>query len=231
MYRRPEFLRLNFMDRWISVWMNRCFQFTQLPRIGYLKSACTSSVQFSNKILSEHVVRHNQSTVLIIWFARKAQWRILSQFFREWPWCELPRRMWFQNDVAPCHYYGPVRTHLTQQFSRWWIGRKGPIEWPARSLDLNPIDFFVSPQKNRFLQSNPRYFAEIVYAQEDNSEQELRNRLRQVQVQMENKPEPFRKLRNIFLKRCWACIQANGGHFEHLLYVLSERINIFFFGN
>lgn len=72
------------------------------------------------------------------------------------------------------------------------------------------------------------YFAEIVYAQEYNSEQELRNRLRQVQVQMENKPEPFRKSRNIFLKQCWACIQANGGHFEHLLYVLSERINIFF---
>ena len=61
------------------------------------------------------------------------------------------------------------------------------------------------------------YFKEIVYAQEYNSEQELRDRLRQVQVQMENNPEPFRKLRNNFLKRYRACMQANGGHFEHLL--------------
>ena len=24
-----------------------------------------------------------------------------------------------------------------------WIGRRGPVEWPARSPDLTPMDFFL----------------------------------------------------------------------------------------
>ncbi|KAJ8889279.1 hypothetical protein PR048_008777 [Dryococelus australis] len=38
---------------------------------------------------------------------------------------------WFQHDGAPT------------QFSLAWIGRSGPIAWPARSPDLTPLDYFL----------------------------------------------------------------------------------------
>ncbi|KAJ4432790.1 hypothetical protein ANN_21429 [Periplaneta americana] len=33
-------------------------------------------------------------------------------------------------------------SRLNEQFSGHWIGRRGPVEWPARSPDLTPLDFF-----------------------------------------------------------------------------------------
>ncbi|UYV81060.1 hypothetical protein LAZ67_19002681 [Cordylochernes scorpioides] len=36
-----------------------------------------------------------------------------------------------------------VRAYLDQNLSGQWIGRRGPIEFPARSPDLTPLDFFL----------------------------------------------------------------------------------------
>ncbi|KAG5899890.1 hypothetical protein JTB14_012353 [Gonioctena quinquepunctata] len=48
----------------------------------------------------------------------------------------------FQQDGAPAHYYGAVRRYLDEEYRGRWIGRRGSIEWPARSPDLTPLDFF-----------------------------------------------------------------------------------------
>jgi hypothetical protein len=32
---------------------------------------------------------------------------------------------------------------LDEQYPDRWIGRGGPRSWPARSPDLNPLDFFL----------------------------------------------------------------------------------------
>lgn len=54
----------------------------------------------------------------------------------------LRQRMWFQQDGCPAHYARRVREHLSNTFPDRWIGRLGPILWPPRSPDLNPLDFF-----------------------------------------------------------------------------------------
>ena len=46
----------------------------------------------------------------------------------------------FQQDGVPPHYDAQVRQFLDQRFHNHWIGRRGPIEWPARSPDLSPLD-------------------------------------------------------------------------------------------
>jgi len=46
--------------------------------------------------------------------------------------------IYFQQDRAS-HYSINVRQYLDKIFSE---GRRGHIEWPARSLDLNPFDYF-----------------------------------------------------------------------------------------
>ena len=51
--------------------------------------------------------------------------------------------IYFQQDGAAPHYSRSVRRYLDQLFRDRWIGRKGSIEWPARSPDLTPLDYFL----------------------------------------------------------------------------------------
>lgn len=56
---------------------------------------------------------------------------------------QLPANsLWFQQDGAPPHYARHVREYLNNIFPNRWIGRRGFLEWPARSPDLTPLDFF-----------------------------------------------------------------------------------------
>lgn len=49
----------------------------------------------------------------------------------------------FQQDGAPPHFAATVRQFLNDTFPGRWIGRRGPMmEWPPRSPDMTPLDFF-----------------------------------------------------------------------------------------
>ncbi|EFN86571.1 hypothetical protein EAI_17558, partial [Harpegnathos saltator] len=48
-----------------------------------------------------------------------------------------------QQDDAPPHYAVIVRQFLTDTVPNRWIGRHGEIEWPSRSPDLPPLDYFL----------------------------------------------------------------------------------------
>ena len=50
--------------------------------------------------------------------------------------------LFFQQDGAPPHYALRVRSYLNEVFPQRWFGRRGSIEWPPRSPDLTPMDFF-----------------------------------------------------------------------------------------
>ena len=49
----------------------------------------------------------------------------------------------FQQDGAPPHYGLRVQQWLNDHFPSRWIGHRWPIEWPPRSPDLSPPDFFL----------------------------------------------------------------------------------------
>lgn len=55
--------------------------------------------------------------------------------------------LWLQQDGAPPHYAVSVRNYLDRVFPARWIGRRGTIEWPPRSPDLTPLDFFMGSLK------------------------------------------------------------------------------------
>lgn len=55
----------------------------------------------------------------------------------------ITARGYFMQDGAPPHWAWAVRDYLDEVFPRRWIGRNGPLLWPARSPDLNPCDFFL----------------------------------------------------------------------------------------
>lgn len=56
---------------------------------------------------------------------------------------EVRNIMWFQHDGCPAHYSLVARETLDRKFSDRWIGRAGPVNWPARSPDLTSPDFFL----------------------------------------------------------------------------------------
>jgi hypothetical protein len=51
--------------------------------------------------------------------------------------------VFFQQDGAPPHWSLTVRAFLNQHFPNRWIGRAGPISWPAKSPGITPCDFFL----------------------------------------------------------------------------------------
>jgi transposase len=88
---------------------------------------------------------------------------MLKEFL--WPKIKY-KRMLFQQDGAPPHYSLAVRAWLNEKFPGRWLGRRGPLEWPARSPDLTPCDFFLWG-----------YLKNIVYRERPATIEQLRERI------------------------------------------------------
>ncbi|KAJ8728535.1 hypothetical protein PYW07_006231 [Mythimna separata] len=118
---------------------------------------------------------------------------------------DVRQAMWLQNDGCPAHYATAVRAQLDETYPNRWIGRLGPILWPPRSPDLNPLDFlYWGCLKDR------------VYKQRITTEEELRQRI-QSAVSEINESHFARRIRASFIRRCRLCILVGGRQFEHLL--------------
>lgn len=112
--------------------------------------------------------------------------------------------LYFQQDGAPPHYRITVRQWLNDRFPNRWIGRRGPIEWPARSPDLTSPDFFLWG-----------HLKSVVYKTPPENIADLRQRITQ---ECRSIPSPvFQKVREEFESRLYHCMDRNGEHFEHLL--------------
>jgi transposase len=114
-------------------------------------------------------------------------------------------QIYYQQDGAPAHFETKVRDHLNLVFPGRWIGRCGPVAWPARSPDLSPLDYFAwSYVKERTFEGEPPQDIE-----------ELKTRISAAVAGI-----PKRALKNVvnaFSDRLYHCLTAGGGHFEHLL--------------
>jgi hypothetical protein len=65
-------------------------------------------------------------------------------------------------DGAPPHFANSVRAWLDKKSPRCWLGRHGPYEWPARSPDLTPCDFFLwGWAKNKMHHTKPHTLEEL----------------------------------------------------------------------
>ncbi|CAH1104615.1 unnamed protein product, partial [Psylliodes chrysocephalus] len=101
-------------------------------------------------------------------------------------------------------YVLPVRQFLNDAFPCQWIGRRDPIEWPARSPDLTPLDFFLWGHLKSF-----------VFKTKPDSIEDLRQR---IITECSNIPrEVFHNVRTEFENRLYYCLAQNGMHFEHLI--------------
>ncbi|GFW30333.1 uncharacterized protein TNCV_3851041 [Trichonephila clavipes] len=83
------------------------------------------------------------------------------------------QELWFQQDGATCHTARATIDLLKDTFGDRLISRFGPVNWPPRSCDLTPLDYFLwcyvnalvyadKPQTLDHLEDNIRHvFADI----------------------------------------------------------------------
>ena len=113
-------------------------------------------------------------------------------------------RMYFQQDGAPAHFSSDVRAWLDEKFTGRWIGRRGSIEWAARSPDLTPLDFFLWG-----------YVKQKVYQQPikdvDDLKQKIMNAIELISQ------ETCNNVFSEFKKRLLLVQEQNGAHIEQLL--------------
>lgn len=112
--------------------------------------------------------------------------------------------LWLQQDGAPPHYAVAVRRYLNNVFPDRWIGRRGAIEWPPRSPDLTPLDFFLWG-----------YLKSKVYQNRPHNIRDLKDRIR---IEMGRiTQDVIGRVREEFTARLSHCLIADGRQFEHLL--------------
>ncbi|KAL6417350.1 hypothetical protein ACFW04_012808 [Cataglyphis niger] len=109
----------------------------------------------------------------------------------------------FQQDGAGPHNARIVTNYLNEHFPGRWMGRYGPIRWLARSLDLNPLDFFLWG-----------YCKEVIYKTLPEDIEEQETRLRHAIWNVDE--EIMENVKINLLKRMRACVRMDGGHFDLL---------------
>lgn len=116
----------------------------------------------------------------------------------------LIRNMKFQHDGCPAHYRRGVREWLDNEYPNRWIGRGGPIPWPARSPDLTPMDFYVWGHMKTLVynENNPIETIDILRQKIIEAADEIRRDLTTVVVKS--------GLRH----RMRVCVRNRGGHVE-----------------
>lgn len=114
------------------------------------------------------------------------------------------RQLWWQQDGAPPHNGRRVRNLLNELFPNKWMGNQGPVRWPARSPDLNPLDYFLwGFLQNRLYKNTPENI--------DVLRQSLIREIRAIPARTIQRA--IHKIQRLSQK----CIQAGGLQFEYLL--------------
>lgn len=119
---------------------------------------------------------------------------------------EIRGAMWLQHDGAPAYFSRVAREFLDNAYPARWIGRAGPVPWPARSPDLNPLDFYLWG-----------HVKQIVYSRPIDNINDLRQRIEDGFNEIRNTPGICERVRGSLQRRAESCILAEGDHFEYLL--------------
>ena len=100
--------------------------------------------------------------------------------------------------MVPAHFALDVRGYMNNVFPNRWIGRGGPVQWPPRSPDLIPMDFFIWVEMKC-----------LVYETPVDTPEELVARVAEAAAIIHE--------RQSFARRYQLCINVNGRHFQQLL--------------
>ena len=111
--------------------------------------------------------------------------------------------VFYQQDGAPPHYHRDVRASLDEKLQGHWIGQRSTFEFPPRSTDLTPPDFYLWGT-----------LKDVVYCKKPAT---LGNLCAEIRVACAAIPiNTLTQVAQSTARRCNRCLATNGNHFEHL---------------
>ena len=113
--------------------------------------------------------------------------------------------LWWFQDGAPCHRSRAVRELLSQRFENRVIALNEEFEWPPRSPDLTPCDFFLWG-----------FLKQRVFATEVPNLPTLRWRIVNEINRLRDNQNFIRSSFREMAARTNICIEKNGGHVENV---------------
>ncbi|GFV34325.1 hypothetical protein TNCV_4023401 [Trichonephila clavipes] len=97
------------------------------------------------------------------------RYRAITNFFIPELNNHYVQELWFQQDGATCHTARATIDLLKDTFGDRLISRFGPVNWPPRSCDLTPLDYFLWG-----------YVKSLVYADKPQTLDHLEDNIRRV---------------------------------------------------
>ena len=119
-------------------------------------------------------------------------------------WEDMFRGLWWAQDGAPAHRLIEVRDRLNRVFgNNWVIGLGQDVEWPPRSPDLTPCDFFLWV-----------YLKDKVFSTSPQNIDVLRQRIVDTFNALLQQHDFIRRAVREMRRRAILCVERNGGHIE-----------------
>ena len=113
--------------------------------------------------------------------------------------------LWFQQDGATCHTARATIDLLKDTFGDRLISRFGPVNWPPRSCDLAPLDYFLWS-----------YVKSLVYADKPHTPDHLEDNIRRVIADM--RPQMVEKVIENWTSRLVYIRASRGGHMPEIIF-------------
>jgi hypothetical protein len=113
--------------------------------------------------------------------------------------------MWFQPDGATCHTARETTELLREKFPGRVISRNGHQNWPRKSCNLTPCDFFLWV-----------IVKSCVYAKKPQTISELKPEIRRVIGEIES--QLCGNVIESFVKRSRVCQQSRGRHLSDIVF-------------
>ncbi|GFW67714.1 uncharacterized protein TNCV_3445861 [Trichonephila clavipes] len=115
------------------------------------------------------------------------------------------QELWFQQDGATCHTARATIDLLKDTFGERLISRFGPVNWPPRSCDLTPLDYFLWG-----------YVKLLVYADKTQSFDHLEDNIRRVIADI--RPQMLEKVIENWTSRLDYIRASRGSHMPEIIF-------------
>ncbi|GFW19938.1 putative LOC100569746 [Trichonephila clavipes] len=115
------------------------------------------------------------------------------------------QELWFQQDGATCHTARATIDLLKDTFGDRLISRFGPVNWPPRSCDLTPLDYFLWD-----------YVKSLVYADKPQTLDHLEDNIRRVIADI--RPQMLEKVIENWTSRLDYIRASRGSHMPKIIF-------------
>ncbi|GFX76416.1 putative DD41D transposase [Trichonephila clavipes] len=115
------------------------------------------------------------------------------------------QELWFQQDGATCHTARATIDLLKDTFGDRLISRFGPVNWPPRSCDLTPLDYFLWG-----------YVKSLVYADKPQTLDHLKDNIHRVIADI--RPQMLEKVFENWTSRLDYIRASRGSHIPEIIF-------------